>query len=91
MRKLTSILFLILLILLTFVISTGFADYTGRMKEHNRANCAILGKQEDCKTPRTGDQALCDSFYGKGMCDTNGELYPEYTKQVIDMYKGGDK
>ena len=77
------------LLTITIIISLyatyTLSNYQDRMTQYNRHVCAVNGYQEDCTTDRTQPQTKCDNYYGSGMCDTNGEVYPEYTKQALEV------
>lgn len=69
-----------------FAITLSYlTDYNSRMRTYNNTVCATYGKQSDCKTDRTLEQEKCDNFYGNGMCDSNGEVYPELTDEALEI------
>lgn len=45
---------------------------SSRLKAFNAQQCAVYGKQADCKTPLTPRQ-LCENYY-HAICTDDGEL-----------------
>lgn len=67
-----KLLFYIFAVVMAVMLIKVLLDTPQRLKNYNAGQCAVYGKQADCKTPLTPQQ-LCENYYNH-VCTIDGEL-----------------